>query len=285
MDERITSIPSSGQPDRAYRAVFFDLDGTLLAMELEEFLGTYFTALNTFVAERNLDAKAFSAGLKAGIGAMMSHDDLRINAEVFWNAFFEHVEGDRDEWMNLVGRFYEHDFGRIGERVVPNPAAVRAIHTLARKGYPLALTTMPMFPRRAVEWRLTWAGLEATCFSRLTTFENSTSVKPKLAYYAENLAAAGLDGEDVLMVGNNTEEDLAIMGLGADAYLITDHLLDPVDFALDTVKHGSMEQFATWVETLPPCANPADDFEQGIVPSQTVVAALAASTACVQEGV
>ena len=52
-------------------------------------------------------------------------------------------------------------------------------------------------------------------------------MKPKLAYYAENVAACGLAGEDVLMVGNNTVEDLAIRGLGADAFLVTDHLLDP----------------------------------------------------------
>ena len=34
---------------------------------------------------------------------------------------------------------------------------------------------------------------------------------------------------DVLMVGNNTVEDLGIRSLGADAFLVTDHLLDPTD--------------------------------------------------------
>ncbi len=144
-----------------------------------------------------------------------------------WEAFFSHADRDAADWDELLAGFYEHDFGAIGAGVVPNSAAARAIETLAAKGYPLVLATMPMFPRRAVEWRLSWAGVDASRFGRITSFENSTSVKPKLAYYAENVAACGLAGEDVLMVGNNTVEDLAIRGLGADAFLVTDHLLDP----------------------------------------------------------
>ena len=72
---------------RTYRAIFFDLDGTLLPMELDEFLGAYFEAIAGFVARQGLDAKAFSAGLKAGIGAMASHDDGRTNHEAYWEPF------------------------------------------------------------------------------------------------------------------------------------------------------------------------------------------------------
>ena len=171
--------------------------------------------------------------------------------------------------------FYEHEFGAIGEGFQPNPAAARAIETLAAKGYPLVLATMPMFPRRAVEWRLAWAGVDASKFARITSFENSTSVKPKLAYYAENVAACSLSGDDVLMVGNNTVEDLAIQGLGADAFLVTDHLLDPTEgFDLGSVKRGTMEEFAAWAESLPPCADPAQGVEAGIVAAAAREAAL-----------
>ena len=41
---------------RTYRAIFFDLDGTLLPMELDEFLGAYFEAIANFVAAHGLDA-------------------------------------------------------------------------------------------------------------------------------------------------------------------------------------------------------------------------------------
>ena len=260
---------------RTYRAIFFDLDGTLLPMELDEFLGAYFEAIANFVAAHGLDAATFSAGLKAGIKAMAVHDDGRTNADAYWEAFFSHADRDAADWDELLAGFYERDFGAIGAGVVPNSAAARAIETLAAKGYPLVLATMPMFPRRAVEWRLSWAGIDASRFGRITSFENSTSVKPKLAYYAENVAACGLAGEDVLMVGNNTVEDLAIRGLGADAFLVTDPLLDPDEgFDLASVKHGTMEEFAAWAEALPACADPAQGIEAGIVEAAARAAVL-----------
>lgn len=277
-------VTASDAP-RAYRAIFFDLDGTLLPMELEEFLGTYFESIAGFVAKHCRDVASFSQGLKAGIGAMTMHEDGGTNSDAFWNEFFRHVEGDSAEWMSLLMDFYENEFGAIGAKVVPNPATARAIETLAAKGYPLVLATMPMFPQRAVEWRLNWAGVNPARFERLTTFENSTSVKPKSVYYAENLAACGLTGADVLMVGNNTVEDLAACKLGTDAFLIMDHVLDPVGFDVETVKHGTMEEFAAWVETLPACANPAASIEAGEVSATAREAVLSAAQTAAQAGV
>lgn len=250
---------------RTYRAVFFDLDGTLLSMELDEFLGTYYRRLAGFVGAHGYDVEAFVPALNAGIKAMMAIDDGRANADKFWEAFFARFDAPEEDMRPLVERFYREEFGRIGEGVVPNEHMVAAVNALAEKGYPLVLATMPLFPRVAVEWRLRWAGVDPAAFSRITTFENSTSTKPKLAYFAENLAACGLRGEDVLMVGNNTVEDLAIRGLGADAFLVTDHLLDPAHLDLATVRHGSTAGFAAWVKALPACADPAQGVEGGIV--------------------
>ena len=53
------------------------------------------------------------------------------------------------------------------------------------------------------------------------------------------------------MVGNNTREDLAAMQLGLDGYLVTDWLLNPDDFDIETVKHGSMTDFLQFVQDLP----------------------------------
>lgn len=272
MDERLEL--QNEPPARSYRAVFFDLDGTLLPMELDDFLGSYFKAITQFVDAHQLDAEAFSAGLKAGIGAMASHDDERTNYEVYWEEFFRRADPHAADWNELLTGFYEHDFGKVGADVVPDPNAARAIRTLRAKGYPLVLATMPMFPLRAVQWRLSWAGVDPDDFSRLTSYENSTSVKPKRAYCAENVAACGLKGDEVLMVGNNTVEDLSFRKLGADAFLVTDHLLDPVGYDLSTVRHGSMADFADWVESLPVCENPARDIDPGVVDADARLFAL-----------
>ncbi len=245
-------------PAQPYRVVCFDLDGTLLPMDLDEFMNSYFGLLGAYVGEYGVSWDDFVLGMKAGIKAMATHADGRTNAEVFWEQYFAFVDPTACDWEQVLGEFYEHEFGKLGESVTPNPAAAAAVATLADKGYPLVLTTMPMFPRRAVEWRLQWAGIDPEQFLFLTTFDNSTSAKPHTSYYQHVLDMLDLvSGEEVLMVGNNTVEDLAFCKLGADAFLVTDNLIDPIELDLDTVRHGSMEDFARWVETLSACENPA----------------------------
>lgn len=252
--------------DRAYKAVFFDLDGTLLPMDVEKFLGAYMTKLGGFMAAHGVDPQSFGAGMKAGIKAMARHSGDITNDQAFFEAFYEYVDEDDRDWMALFMDFYENEFDAIGDDVVPNPAAARAVETLASKGYTLVLTTMPMFPLAAVRARLKWAGVDPDAFSRITTFDNSSSTKPNLTYYAENLAAVGLRGCDVLMVGNNTIEDLAALDVGTDAYLVTDFLIDAAGYDLATVKHGSIEEFAAWVEGLPVCDGGPCRVETAAVP-------------------
>ena len=247
-----------------YKAVFFDLDGTILPMDMDAFIQKYLAAVSRFVASSGLDVDLFNQSLNLGIRAMASHDDGRSNAAVFWEAFFAVAPKGHDNWRPLLEVFYENEFGAIGEGIVPNPCAAESVGILRDKGYPLVLATMPMFPLRAAEWRLGWADVDPAAFCRITSFENSTSIKPKLAYYEENLKAGGLKPQEVLMVGNNTRDDLECLKLGMDAYLVTDFLLDPDGFDVSTVKHGSFQDFTDWVKGLPPCTEPAA-FETGLI--------------------
>ncbi len=244
--------------DKAYRAILFDLDGTLCPMELEEFLGGYFKDIARFAAEQGIDAEKFAHAFGAGAMAMGKRTPGgKTNHDVFWDVFFGEFDPNETDWEALFADYYDTRFGVIGADVVPNPATRRAIDALAAKGYPLALATQPMFPRRAVEWRLAWAGVADAPFRYISTYENSTAVKPQVEYYAEVLEHCGLSAADALMVGNNTLDDLAAAKLGVDVYLVTDHLLDPEGRGLEGGAHGTMEEFASWAESLPACGNPA----------------------------
>ena len=201
------------QPPRPYRAICFDLDGTLLPMDIDEFMNVYFRAIAAFVASRGHDPEPFMAGLRAGTAAMGANDGSRTNAEAFWPVMLAHVDPAEADWRALADEFYATEFGRIGEGFEGDPAVPRVLGELAAKGYPLALTTMPMFPLAAVEWRLRWAGADPAAFARITHYENARSIKPKPRYFAENLAALGVEGTDVLMVGNNTLEDMAFLSV------------------------------------------------------------------------
>ena len=239
---------------RHYKAIFLDLDGTLLPMDMDEFLQKYFKEVGKYAASVGLDPQRFGHALNEGVKSMAIDTTDRMNDQVFWTNFHE-IYGDDDPSIDArIDEFYETMFPHIGDGFVPNPAAARAIQAMRQKGYRLFLTTMPMFPRAAVEHRLRWAGVDPAAFERITTYDNSFACKPDLRYYRQNIALAGCAPQDILMVGNNTREDLAAMELGCDGYLVTDWLLDPDHYPIDQVKHGSLADFADFAEALPPAA-------------------------------
>lgn len=239
-------------PQRTYKAVFFDLDGTLLPIDMDTFLKRYFTELPLFAAEHGYDGQQFMKAVGAGVQAMMQGEGGR-NDDRYWETFCSLMGGQRADHEPMMEQYYETAFDTLGELVQPHPAAAQAVAQLQAKGYRLYLTTMPLFPRVAVEKRLGWAQVPAEAFERITTYDNSTSTKPRLAYYRENIEAVGLNPEEVLMVGNNTREDLAALELGLDGYLVTDWLLDPEGYDIDSVKHGSLDDFLQFVQDLPEC--------------------------------
>ena len=242
-----------------YDCIFFDLDGTLLPIDMRDFLNAYFRVLDESAGRAGLDTAHFAKALNAGMAGMSDHDRGITNDRAFWDVFMAQMfpnGATEDEYARIVefiDGFYTGDFNQVGANVVPNPAAEQALRTLRDKGYPLFLCTMPMFPIQGVLSRLEWAGIDPDFFVRITTFDNSTDIKPSVAYFQENLHLAGVAPERVLMVGNDTSDDLACLDLGMDAYLITDHLINKNGFDVASVKHGSMADFAHWVESLPDC--------------------------------
>lgn len=238
--------------ERVYKAIFFDLDGTLLPVDMDAFLEAYFKSMGAFVAQRGYDPKLFVGALNTAVRAMIVEEGGR-NDERFWRNFCALMGDKREEFEPLLEEFYTTEFDKLGSMINPLPEAAQAVRILREKGYRLYLATMPLFPLIAVEHRVKWAGCDPKDFERITTYDNSTSTKPHLAYYQENVDMIGLRPEEILMVGNNTREDLAAMKLGLDGYLVTDWLLNPDDFNIDQVKHGSMADFLRFVEALPEC--------------------------------
>lgn len=249
-------------PRAPYDVIFFDMDGTLLPIEVRDFLLPYYELLEIAALRKGYDAQRLRESVNAGIFSMYDHPTTETNATAFWRVFFANYYGDKGPSVEeqqaiyaFMDEFYRNDFDRAGKGVVPNPSAAQALATLHEKGYPLYLTTMPMFPYSAIEWRMKWAGCDISLFDRVTTFENSTSVKPHLEYYRENIALADVEPGRILMVGNNTSDDLACLQCGMDAYLVTDYLINQNEFDITTVRHGSLSDFAEWVEDLPPCTS------------------------------
>lgn len=72
--------------------------------------------------------------------------------------------------------------------------------------------------------RIKWAGLDASDFEAVTTYENSHYCKPNVKYFEEVLRDNHLNPKECLMVGNDVKEDLAAGQLGIKTWLVTDCL-------------------------------------------------------------
>lgn len=223
--------------------ILFDLDGTLLSMDQDEFVQRYFGRLCEVMGQQGWDPEKLQRIVWAGTKAMLGNDGGQTNEECFWR-LFEQLAGCRREQAEAsFVRFYENEFQEIGRLITPAAEAVQAVRQLRKRGFRVVLATNPLFPRIATVSRVRWAGLAPEDFDWITTYENSHYCKPAPAYYEEVLAAVGSRAENCLMVGNDTEDDMSAGKLGMQVYLATDHLVDIKGYGIDPFPHGSLNEF------------------------------------------
>ena len=233
------------------KAILFDMDGTLLPMEQEDFTRLYFHGILSYCAPLGLAPDRMKEMLWASIQAMVKNDGTVTNAVRFEEVFTTYFPGKEAELQQIAG-FYTSTYDRIGEQVTPRPLTAAIIRLLKQKGYRLVVATNPFFPEEAQRRRLRWAGLEPTDFEWITHFDNSHYCKPNPAYYTEILEVCRLQPSDCVMVGNDVEEDMeAAKAAGIEGWLLTDHLLNRQERSLDDYVHGDLSALYAWASALP----------------------------------
>ena len=128
------------------KAVLFDLDGTLLPMDLDAFVKRYFGALAAKMAPHGYEPKKLLAAIGDGIDAMIRNDGARSNEKAFWDAFAAHFTKDARADAALFDEFYRQDVVCAKEHCGLNPLAAKTVRTLRETGYTVALATNPIFP-------------------------------------------------------------------------------------------------------------------------------------------
>ena len=76
------------------KAVFFDLDGTLIGMDMETFVMGYLKELCKMAAPLGYEAKALNDAMWACTGAMIKNDGSVTNKERFWTEFAKFFGAD-----------------------------------------------------------------------------------------------------------------------------------------------------------------------------------------------
>ena len=225
---------------KQYEAILFDLDGTLLPMDLEVFTKTYLKLLAGRFAPEN--PEPFIAAVWQGTYAMVNNDGSELNENRFWTAF---AAGAGEEVLSRKAEyedFYRTDFHKARMVCGENPLARSVIDLAHEKAERVILATNPLFPICAVQTRLSWVGLDTKDFDYITTYDNSSFCKPKAEYYRQICAAMDLDPVRCLMVGNDLREDAwASSQVGMASYTVTDSVITR-NLKLEDWRHGSFAQ-------------------------------------------
>ena len=230
------------------RCVLFDLDGTLLPMDQEEFTKAYFHLLAKKLAPRGYEPKALVDAIWAGTAAMVKNDGQCSNEEAFWQRFSQIYGPKVQEDKPVFEEFYANEFQNARTACGFNPRAAETVAAIRWMGYQVALATNPIFPAVATESRIRWAGLEPADFTLYTTYENSTHCKPNPAYFRDVAESLHLAPESCLMVGNDALEDTAAAQVGMKVFLLTDCLINKDGRDISAYPQGSFEQLLDYVK-------------------------------------
>lgn len=207
-----------------YQAILFDLDGTLLPMDVERFAKAYFHALATELAPFGIPAEALIQAIWGGTKAMMKNDGSQLNADVFWAFFTAQTGVDRKVIEPRCDQFYSTGFHMARAATSANPLAKEAVRLAREKADKVILATNPLFPMAGQATRLSWLGLSPEDFDLVTCYSTDRFCKPNPAYFTDVCRRLQLDPARCLMIGNDDREDMACAEAAgiSDAYLITD---------------------------------------------------------------
>ncbi|WP_273169591.1 HAD family hydrolase [Dubosiella newyorkensis] len=229
--------------------ILFDLDGTLLPMDLDEFIQYYFKAITKTMAS-SFDSKRLIHSIWNGTQAMLENNGQKTNEDVFWDRMQQEYGQEIIHTKSDFERFYQNEFQSIQHVCPKNEQVAALIEQLKKENLTLLIATNPIFPAIATFSRVRWAGLDPADFKTITTYENSHACKPNLLYYEELIKIYDLDPETCLMVGNNVEEDMIARQCGMHVFLLTDHLLNPRNENIDQYPHGDIDALLEYIKKL-----------------------------------
>lgn len=209
------------------KAVFFDLDGTLLPIDENDFIKGYFSLLAKKVLPHGYETDKLTKCIWGGTERMIKNDGTKTNEEFFWS-FFTSIYGEEKlKDKPIFDDFYIHEFKDAKIYCEENPFAKEIIDFCNANLERTILSTNPFFPREGQKTRLSFIGLKDTDFDYVTDYSNSSFCKPNPQYFQTLLDKFNLKGEEVILFGNNTLEDGdCASSCGIKTYLVNGHIID-----------------------------------------------------------
>jgi len=162
----------------------FDLDGTLLPIDMDKFIKIYFDEMGAHFQDI-IDPRLLARHIWVSTEAMVQNTGSKTNEMVFMDKFSELIDGNLEEYLMRFDSFYDTGYLKTQEAVGEVPYIRESISILKDKGYDLLIATNPLFPRKAILHRIKWAGLKPEDFTYISCYEKSHYSKPNIRYYEE----------------------------------------------------------------------------------------------------
>lgn len=215
---------------KSYKAILFDLDGTLVPMNTDEFTVGYFQDLGKKVDCFGYSMEDFQKIIWSGVKAMVLNDGSRQNRDAFWAKFSELTgitdEAKLREMDAMCLDFYGNEFKMAKRFVGDNPLAKEAVSLARTKAATVVLASNPLFPMVGHGTRLGYVGLSLDDFDMATSYETDTFCKPNPQYFTALCDRIGVAPSECLMIGNDEMEDgYAASKAGLDVYICTDSII------------------------------------------------------------
>jgi len=234
------------------KAVFFDLDNTLLVNPTNSFIHGYLSSLTKhFMATCGVDpSPTIRKCIPVVSGVRTGQGD---NSDIFLTMLQPVFDLPKQEIQRLFEEFYANEYPKLRHLTEPGARSAEIIDRTRGAGYKVVIATNPLYPESAIRQRLEWAGLtpDFAAYDFVTTAENMHFAKPNPAYYAEILARVGLEPDEVVMIGDdpiNDKQAASTIGIRT----IT------MDYSQHDSYFDSLSDFVNW--------QPAELHPQAIVP-------------------
>lgn len=232
------------------KAVFFDLDGTLLPLDMNEFLRLYYIAVKKSGFYDRISEQNGQEIFGAGVRAMLNNDGSMLNSDVFFRTV-ESLSGVTKEMLTPVqNSFYTNEFKIVRDCTRPDENVPLVIEELKSKGYRLIIATNPLFPKIATDERIRWAGLSPDDFEYISYYDNSNWCKPNLGFYKEILEKRRLAASECFIIGNDVIEDMASVELGFKGFIVLNNLIGSLERAPEC-ERGDYSDLLDFARSLP----------------------------------
>ncbi len=204
--------------DSNIKTILFDLDGTLLDLNMDTFLPHLLRALTKKISHL-VPNRLFIKYMVNSMQILNKNNGPETNEVLFNNYFYSKMPCPRSELVPLINEFFEEDFDDLKIFSRRMTGAKHLIQYLTDLNFDIIIATTPISPISTILHRLKWAGLENFHYTMITSCENSRACKPNYIYFKDILKTINRRAEDCLMVGDENKDMLAA-NFGFKTFLI-----------------------------------------------------------------